>query len=542
MINYLRGDSSQELRNSGALRSRDTALGDIVNSQPIYVGAPDPNEFVGQSFTGSSTFATYATNKASRTGLILVAANDGMLHAFDARTGVEAYAYLPGAVITSNLKQLSDPNYGGSDIPHQFFDDGELTVADVYFGSPASWHTVAVGTTGRGLAKAVYAIDVTDPTTFKLLWERSASDSGTNSGFIGQMTGKPVIVQTAAGAWSVLMGNGYNSANGSAALLQFAVADGTLSVHATTDTGTGNGMAAPTVWIGDNTKGIGTAAYAGDAKGQVWKFVLNDGTDAKPSSTGSLVFTAQDSGGVAQAITAGMLIGRDPATSNLWLFFGTGKYLASTDLGSTATQTWYGLIVQSSDDVLVSNLATKGRSALVERDIIVETAGDSAATPPVSPARAITAASTLSDLVGKSGWYMDLTSPLNGAEGERMVTPSQFQGSLLVGTTRIPQATDVCNPSGRGWIMAINPFTGNAPSSSFFDLNGNGSINDSDALTSGGKTYVNSGIGFSSLPNNPIFVGGVMLVSFDNGANGAVNTAGSDGISVRVSWREMGNL
>ncbi|MCW8807112.1 MAG: PilC/PilY family type IV pilus protein, partial [Rhodanobacter sp.] len=232
MINYLRGDASQEEKNSGAYRNRDTPLGDVVDSQPVYVGAPDPNQFIGESFAGSSTFAAWANNKLSRAQVVLMAANDGMLHAVNAGTGAETFAYLPAAVITSGLSALANPSYGVTTaVPHQYFNDGELTVADVYFTASTDWHTVAVGTTGRGTARAIYALDVTDPANITLLWERSAGDGKTNSNYIGQMTGKPVISQTSDGTWSVLMGNGYNSSAGVAALLQFNVTDGTLYVH-----------------------------------------------------------------------------------------------------------------------------------------------------------------------------------------------------------------------------------------------------------------------------------------------------------------------
>lgn len=544
MVNYLRGDATLELKNAGGIyRSRDTPFGDVVDSQPIYVGAPDANQFYSETFTGSSAFAAYASSNASRVPLIFVAANDGMLHALNANTGVETYAYIPAAVITngagpsSGLSQLSDPNYGTS-LPHQYFNDGELTVADAYFSG--AWHTVAVGSTGRGAAKTVYALDVTNPSSIQFLWERSAGDGLTNSNYIGQMTGKPIIAQIADNSWSVLIGNGYNSTAGVAALLQFNLADGTLTVHTTTDTSTSNGLAAPAVWLDNPANGISTKAYAGDLDGHVWSFVLNDGTNPKPSSTGSLLFTAQDASSNVQPITAGMLVGKDPATSNVWLFFGTGEYLNSADLASTATQTWYGVIVQSSNSTLVSNLAS-GRTALVQRSIMAETTGSTTSTPPVLPARAVTPTPTSPDMTGKSGWYMDLVSPVNGAEGERMVTPNQFQGNLLIGITRIPQATDVCNPSGRGWIMAINPFTGTNPSSNFFDLNGDGLINSSDMITVNGQSVAAAGVGFSSLPNNPIFVGTTMLVSFDNGTTGSLKTSGSSGGLQRVSWRELIN-
>jgi type IV pilus assembly protein PilY1 len=546
MINYLRGDNSKEESPTGGIfRKRDTPLGDIVNSQPVYVGKPDPNQFYTESFsglTGDTSFANYASTNVNRTGLLYVAANDGMLHAFDASSGKEVYAYLPGAVITqgstNGLKDLADPDYGG-DVAHEFFNDGEMTVADAYFGS--AWHTVLVGTTGRGLARAVYALDITSPAAIKFLWERSASDGKTNSTYIGEMTGKPVIAQTAddtatsTGTWSVLMGNGYNSSAGKAALLQFDIEDGTLTVHATTDT---SGLAAPAVWMDPSGNGVSTKAYAGDADGNVWSFALNTsvGTPvtATPSSAGVKLFTAVDKDGAAQPITAGMLAGKDAQTGNIWVFFGTGQYLSSGDLTSLQIQSWYGLVVESvsTDNPAVTSGMTRSAN-LAQRAITAEQAasGDALA------ARTVTTAADADSLTGKSGWYIDLKSPVNGAEGERMVTPNQFQGNLLLGTTRIPQATDACNPSGRGWIMAIDPFTGTNPSSNFFDTNGDGVIDSSDAI-SGTPA---AGVGFSSLPNNPIFVGGSMLTSFDNGTTSSIKTSSSTGGTKRVSWRELIN-
>jgi type IV pilus assembly protein PilY1 len=120
-----------------------------------------------------------------------------------------------------------------------------------------------------------------------------------------------------------------------------------------------------------------------------------------------------------------------------------------------------------------------------------------------------------------------------------MVTPNQFQGSLLLGTSRVPKATDVCNPSGAGWVMAIDPFTGTNPSQNFFDLTGNGVINSGDTITVNGVQYAAAGVGFNALPNNPIFTGGTMLTSFDNGTTSSIKTAGSGGTMKRVSWREL---
>ena len=600
MINYLRGDGSNEQRNKGIYRDRlTTVLGDIVDSQPVYEGAPSANQFYGQTFLGSSTYAAYVSNNASRNAMVWVAANDGMLHAFDATTGLEKYAYLPGAVLndtTNPISNLANPLYGTSNsVPHTFFNDGMLTIADAYDGT--KWHTVLVGTTGRGTAKAVYALDVTDPTTPSFLWERSAGDGvDTNSQYIGEVTGQPIIAQTGSGAgeWSVLIGNGYNSSSGAAALLQFNLFTGALTVHTTTatttinynvtsnmstdtttnnftlttstTTTTGNGLAPPAVWEDSATNGISTKAWAGDLNGVVWQFVLNNidtngGTDdPTPSSAGTQVFHATDASSNGQPITGGMLAGADPTTGNVWLFFGTGRYLTTTDWSNLATQSWYGVIVENNSGTpLTCSTATPStcglRSALVQRQIIAE----QAATTTQSAARVVTTDATATPVNNTAsggsnyqGWYIDLSEPqpntsgpaggdLATQQGERMVTPNQFEGNLLLGTTRLPLASDPCNPSGSGWIMAVSPFTGTNPSTSFFDLNGDGSVNGSDTVSINGKSVPAAGIGFSSLPNNPIFAGTAMMVSFNNGSNGSIATSGASGSVTRVSWRELIN-
>ncbi|MFC4762190.1 pilus assembly protein [Dyella koreensis] len=581
VVNYLRGDNTLEMKNNGTYRNRDTPLGDIVDSQPVYVGPPNPNEFVNQTFSGinpSSSTSTddfqwwavgttdssgnpVASAASKRTPLVFVAANDGMLHAFNASTGSEVYAYLPGAVITSGVANLASSGYGGDSVPHQYYNDGELTVADVYLPSltkinNSAWHTILVGTTGRGTAEAVYALDITDPGNITPLWERSAGDGQTNSNYIGQMTGKPVIAQVADGNWEVLIGNGYNSASGKAALLEFELDNGTLSIH-TTDTTPNNGLAAPVAWMDDPTNGVSMEAYAGDLAGRVWTFPLakfvttGNGSNAVTtlnadlSTAGTKVFTATDPGGTAQPITAGMSAGRDPITGNVWVFFGTGQYLSSSDLAGKQVQSWYGVIVQSGQNPSSLPSLPTTRSNLVSRSIIFEQSGNPSATPPTVGLRAVSAG-TAGDMTSKGGWYMDLVQPVTdsagnitstNAQGERMVTPSQFQGNLLLGTTRIPVVTDICNPSGSGWVMAINPFTGTNPSAGFFMANGGSGL---VTLPNGTKVAA-AGVGFSSLPNNPIFVGGDMLESFDNGSTSSLMTSGSTGGLTRVSWQELIN-
>ena len=544
LINYMRGDDAQEEKNSGPYRTREAILGDIVDSQPVYVGKPSPNLYSNKSFTGQSSYFSFASSgtAVTRDAVLYVAGNDGYLHGFNATTGVELFGYMPAAVILNGFSSISDPDYGvvsGSiNVPHQYYNDGELTVADVYFSaSGGSWKTVLVGTTGRGESKSVYALDITDPTDIKFLWERYAADGKTNSNYIGQVTGKPIIAQTDNGVWSVIMGNGYNSSTDKAALLQFDITDGDLSIH-TAGSATSNGLAAPALLDFDND-GIQDYAAAGDLNGKVWTFSGLDSVTPATPGTGSNVFTATDSSGNAQPITAGLLSGIDPSSGDVWMFFGTGKYLHKNDLLDLSEQTWYGIIVSSSDSTLVTNLTANGRSALVQRDIELEVpaSGSNLAARGFSKGSA-------GDMSGKSGWFMDLTTPIsaNAPEGERMTTPNQFQGTALIGTSRIPEAVDACNTTGRGWVMALDPFTGTNMKNAFFDFNGDGLVNSSDVISDGsGNTYPVSGIGFESLPNNPIFVGNKMLINFDDGTNATINTSGGGGAATRESWRELIN-
>ncbi len=518
MVAYLRGDQSQEMSNGGSLRNRTTVLGDIVHSQPVYVGAPNPETFNGETFPGSDGYISdYAGPKASRDGVVYVAANDGMLHGFNAENGDETFAYLPAAVIRHGLKDLANPDYGLPDIlPHQYFNDGELTVADAYIGG--KWKTVLVGTTGRGPARAVYALDVTDPYNVEFLWEHSADDGG-DSKYIGQMAGKPVIVQTTNG-WAVLIGNGYNSDAGTAALLEFDLASGTLSVH-TTDSQTDNGLAAPATWIRDPSDGLSTVAYAGDLKGRVWEFDLGNAA----GSAQHLFTTSNNAGsaGNAQPITAGMLVAQEPGTENRWLFFGTGRWLGTSDLSNTDTQSWYGIIVETAAG---GQAGTFYRNALERRMILPSS------TRP--DRRTFTSPGTLP--TGKLGWYVDLTA------GERIVTPSQLNGNVLFNTSRIPDVTDVCNPGGSGWLMYLDAFTGTRLKYNFVDVGEDGSIGDEDNTTTVDEgSVVSGGKRLNSTPNLPVLIGGDIFVSQVSGDIYQAPVGGPGGKSDRISWRELTN-
>lgn len=508
VVDYLRGDRTrEEARGNGLLRTRTEILGDIVNSTPVYVGTPNARLYVSASFTGASSYAGFAAAQASRTPVVYVGSNDGMLHGFNANTGAETFAFIPNTVISNNLRAYSDPAYD-----HRYFVDGEVTVADIYDGS--NWKTILVGTLGRG-GPGIFALDVTNPTSVQLLWEKS----GTDIAALGKNIGRPVIAQVASGDWRVLLGNGTNSTGGTAQLVTINISTGTASVASTGVSGT-NGLTAVLARDSDGDN-FADVAYAGDLRGNLWKFSGLSGT-----ATADKMFEARDPTNIAQPITAAPLAGKDPSTGITWVFFGTGRYLGGNDPIDRQVQTWYGLKDSG------TGLAT--RSNMEQRDILAESVINRTAVRAVEEG-------TAAQLESRRGWYMDLISPINGAEGERMVVPNRFQGNVLIGTTRIPDASDACQPAGRGFIMAINPFTGGRLDTTFFDVTQDGEFTNADMMMVNGVLTVVSGIGFPSGPSNPIFIENIMQVSLDDGSTKTIETQGSAAEAGRMSWRELVN-
>jgi type IV pilus assembly protein PilY1 len=506
VVDYIRGNQAkEETQANGIYRTRvNGLLGDIVNSNPVFVSKPNPSLYnATMVFTGASAYQGFASAQSGRTGIIWAGANDGMLHGFNADTGQEIFAFIPKTAIANGLASYASPDY-----VHKYFVDGDITVADVYDTTTSSWRTILVGTLGRG-GPGVFALDVTTPTAagITLLWDKDAADIPG----LGKNIGKPVIAQTSNGVWQVLIGNGPGSTGGLARLIAINVITG-----ATTTVGTGgagsNGLSAVLARDSDGDR-IAEVVYAGDLTGRLLKITNLGGTP-------EVLFNAMNASSIPQPITAAPLAGKDPATGITWVFFGTGKYFSDTDPGNTQTQSWYGI-----QDVGV----TPTRTDLMQRTAVNQGIQSG------FTLRTISAASA-GDMAGKKGWYVDLPS-----SGERMVVPNQFQGGALIGTSRIPDSSDVCRPTGKGFIMAINPFTGARLTQTFFDLNGDGLFNDTDKVSLSGVPTIVSGIGFDSSPNAPIFVENVLQASLDDGTTRTVRTQGSSVDSRRLTWREIRN-
>lgn len=558
IVNWLRGGSSgATLSNSEVLRSRTTVLGDIVNSDPTYVGAQNygylvPND-VAVTTEPADSYQAYLDAKSTNTKLLMVGANDGMAHGFNAETGAELFAYVPTSLYkqrttapgaTPGLRYLTKVNYA-----HKYYVDGSIGVGDVYNGGV--WKTYAVGGLGAG-GRGIYALNITAPASFSAsnaLWEITAPDTATpadNWNDLGYTYGLPVIARTQDDTWVAIFGNGYDSNTGSAALYVVNATTGAFIKKIVVAAGPDNGLSAPSVMVDANRRV--TYVYAGDLKGNLWKFDLNSTSSSSwdvlkrtnPGSVPAPLFVAvangaidKDVAGNRQPITSGLEIGSHP-TSGLMIYFGTGKYFETSDntVGtSPQMQSFYGIW----DDHVSGNASNSwatARSALQQQQITTESADYRVFS------------NTVVDWATKRGWYMDLASPsAYAAAGERSVSLPLLRAGRVIFTTVIPSA-DPCLAGGTSWLMEVNAFTGGNLNYSVLDINDDGEFNNADRVACGAGLLCHAGgkrskEGIIKTPG--IVSAGGTEYKYSGGSSGNILVVKEKGSTKegRMSWRQL---
>ena len=551
-VNYLRGDQSQELQNGGAFRNRNSVLGDIVNSNPVFVGVQDYGYSLQSSGLSSAEKNDYLSFRrtsgylnrvsgSSPTAMIYVGANDGMLHGFLASSGIEKLAYIPNNVF-SNLSALTSPQYS-----HKYYVDGTPKVIDAYISG--EWKTVLVSSVGAG-GRAVFAIDVTNPNSMSpssVKWEFTNSELG----YVAQ----PAIGRLKTGAWVAIIGNGFNSDSNKAKLLVVDLNSGALLK--TIDTGIGsstdpNGLGTPLIIDKDGDR-IVDYVYAGDLQGNMWKFDLTGeisswGVAIKSGTTPKPLFIACDvyntSGGCSttssrQSITARPIAIAHPS-GGIMVLFATGSYFSTEDsLALTHKEAVYGVRDNSST-------STVSKSDLVQQNIILEQ-GVSADNPDFA-VRVLS--STEVDYTVKKGWYMNLLSPgYSGYSGERVVSDLQVNNGRLIYSSVIP-SSDPCDFGGKSWLMEQDPIFGFRLNYSVFDVNKDVFINDADfvTVTENGTTkkVPVSGHAFDQLKSKDTIITDPTNLDverkFSSGSNGeliSVAEKGGGDLLGRQSWKQL---
>jgi hypothetical protein len=184
-------------------RERPWKLGDINHSSPQSLLPPNANP----TLMGAG-YEAFMNDTADRPKVILVGANDGMLHCFDPVTLEELWGFIPNNLLPK-LKRMHfiDPDCGDY-VNHEFFVDGTPAISDVYFSG--GWHTVVICGQGAGWGRNnlcyYFCLDVTDPMNPIPLWEF------TDAATIGQTWSTPAFGRlTGSGQWVAFFGSGYDN-------------------------------------------------------------------------------------------------------------------------------------------------------------------------------------------------------------------------------------------------------------------------------------------------------------------------------------------
>lgn len=490
LVDYLRGDRTNE----GGIktwRKREAIMGDIINSTPVFI----KNIYNGlyerlpSTTPGLAQYSDYMKAKAYRAeGVIFVGANDGMVHGFREGAngiagGTEVFAYVPRAVL-GGVHKLADKNY-----QHQYYVDGPMAEADAYIQTPdatgtsssTGWRNLVLGTTGAG-AKAVFALNVTSAlamTGSSVLWE--INDSMTGFEELGNVL---TPVQTGImqdGTWVGVFGNGYYSKSKKASLFIVNLATGALVKRIEPAVGVeigANGLGGVRLVFNAKQQIIG--AYAGDLKGRIWKFDMNSSSQAKwgVGLDGNALFTAKDSSGAVQPITAApAVIERNDIAGykpSYMVVAATGKLFDTTDSADIGLQAAYGLWD-------VKKFGDTGGTPIIG-SALVELTVDSPASGyyQVSSPRPI-------DWSSDSGWVL----PYKVAQGQRTIYSVEQMGSLVRVDTVVPpsSAAASCDSQyGLGYNFIINPLAGTCKASPTLDVNGDGKFDEKDGGICGYST------------------------------------------------------
>jgi hypothetical protein len=473
ILDFVRGDRTNEMPNGSKFRARKSVLGDIIHSRPYYVeGTPFSTVYVGS--------------------------NDGMLHAIDAQTGNERYAYVPSMLISklSSLAPIDPTPY-----MHTWFVDA--TPNSVIASISGTNKRILVGGLGAG-GKGLYALDISaDATTTptietgaasKILWEITDSSinnaASTSYSNLGYTYGIPVIAAVNSSTQSaVIIGNGYmNSGNGRAIL--YVIDAGTGSLMRAIDTGSGstanpNGLSSPTA-IDINGDGKIDYVYAGDIDGNLWKFDLTSPSAASWSVI--KLFTTSP----AQAITGAPAVSSHP-NGGFMIAFGTGRTLTASDLSDTAV--FYAYAIRDGAPGTTNALLSQTLSAATY-------------TYGTGSIRVRTITSNIPDWTVHYGWKVPLPS------GERIIGDGMFiaNGRFYFNSYN-PTVNTVTEPTGENWLHELDYLTGGSRTTPFLDLNGDLLVNDLDRVKNGSGVVIAGSAGVpvakflgSGISSQPILV------------------------------------
>jgi hypothetical protein len=306
----------------------------------------------------------------NRQTMVYLPTNGGMMHAFNAQTGDEVFAYIPDDAIglapgevAGSRDLLADfvalvvaENNGIAN--HQFFLSGSPSVQDAFlrsdFTGDDDWHTILSFGRGRG-GRFVSALDVTDPLVPKLRFN-VGNREGLNDSLLdglGETWSTPVMGNVATDnpsssldrtdQWLAFLGGGYGCSNASLEgqyLYALRLEDGSVYHRAqvTNDPTAAipyNAVVAMPALYNPHAEDVAdgkdyvSRVYVGDLQGRIWKLVT---TSLSPTGW---TFGKFAEVGLDQPITTQVALLDDPNNQQVYVMAGTGGDVRVSSAGST---------------------------------------------------------------------------------------------------------------------------------------------------------------------------------------------------------------
>ncbi len=396
LIHYIHGyDAYAKDKEKKSLQKRKWILGSIVNSRPLVI--------------------PYGKSKS----IIYVGANDGMVHAFDDKTGEELWGFIPDELL-GRLKELPQ----GNDL--KYFVDG----------SPKAYITTSRKIIVFGLrrgGKHYYALDVTNPDSPKFLWKIGPETTGFSE--MGQTWSDPQFgkIKDGKGGKTVcIIGGGYDEnqdrktpasedKKGRAVYVVDLLSGNQIwRWDYRRDPGMKHSIPSNVARVDVNGDGYIDRLYVGDMGGKLWRFDLK-GSDPN-SWSGRVVFNSNlgYTGSVKQKIFHAPDVTLEKG--HQIVYFGTGDREHPNE--KTGIDKFYAFM-------------DKGNGSALSEDHLADVTKDFA---------------TVQNLANKEGWFMSLED-----KGEKVLAPPVVAFGVVYFTTFTPSL----DGDGIARIYALNYRVGN---------------------------------------------------------------------------------
>ena len=384
LINWGRGEYVDGYRDRHGWK-----LGPIIHSTPVVVGPP-------AQYRLEDGYSEFQNTWQDRRKMVYVGANDGMMHAFDAETGDEDWAFVPEFALPE-FATMADSFYC-----HVYTCDQTVTVNDVMING--SWRTILTTGGGHG-GSGIFAMDVTNPDSPKLLWQETLpNDKDYHSEIkVAMIGGYPVA----------LVGSGMDQDSMQAFLYCYDMNTGDLlgEVKLSEDGSAVRNMATRPAMIDKTLDGSVDLIYIGDMLGSIYRFETNG--SPKP---GNWTMTELYEG--RQEITADPVVAYAEGGA-INVYFGTGAYIHDSDMDSANPNSFLCVFDNHSGNTVT--MATMANQT-----------------------------SVINDVMGFNGWYVNLWH----ADNERVTQQAAVVAETVVFTSFAP-SDDVCVAGGTSWLYQM---------------------------------------------------------------------------------------